>query len=316
MTDNTSPVNVLFIGGVGRSGTTLIERTLDTDSRVTALGEVVHLWKRSLLMDELCGCGERFSACPFWTQVGQRAFGGWHEVDPVRLAYLKGRLDRASRVPRLALRLGAGQWRAELAEYAGYYARLYAAAAATAGTEMVIDSSKQASLPFILMHDRRISLRVLHCVRDSRAVAYSWTRTVSRPEAQKLSAETMQRYSPARMSLTWLLHNGVLEMLPPKRVPALRLHYEDWVSDPSSSVNHILHFCQLPGLTSATVGPAWVELGVSHTCSGNPMRFQEGHLAVQPDDRWRRSFTGAGRHLVTVSTSPLLGFYRYLGGRR
>lgn len=315
MTHGEPPVRVLFLGGVGRSGTTLIERSLDTSEEFTALGEVMHMWHRSLVLNELCGCGRKFSQCPFWTEVGQRAFGGWGNVDTERLARLKNTLDRASRVPQLALQLGSRPWRADLADYADHYARVYAAAAATAGTRVVIDSSKQASLPFILMHDRRIALRVLHCVRDSRAVAYSWTKTVARPEAQEHSAETMQRYSPARMCLTWLLHNSVLELLPPRRVPTMRLRYEDWVQDPSASFDRIMRFCRLPMSTSCAVGRSAVELGVSHTCSGNPMRFREGHVPIEPDERWRHSFHGGARHVVTVATSPLLVAYRYIGGR-
>ena len=54
---------VLFLGGLGRSGTTLIERVLGELPGVCALGEVVHLWQRDIRDDERCGCGVRFSGC-------------------------------------------------------------------------------------------------------------------------------------------------------------------------------------------------------------------------------------------------------------
>lgn len=306
------PVRVLYIGGVGRSGTTLVERTLDTEPEFTALGEVMHLWQRSLIDDELCGCGEPFSRCSFWSRVGDIAFGGWHHVDASRVLDLKRKLDRASLAPLLALCLGTSAWRRDIREYATCYAKLYAAAAQVAGTDVVIDSSKQASLPFILLHDPSIDLRVLHCVRDSRAVAYSWTRTVARPEAQTADGESMQRYSPGRMSLTWILHNTVLEGLRLTRVPRMRLRYEDWVAGPSDSVGRILGFCGRSGQPSASVGDTWVELSGSHTCSGNPMRFAQGRIEVSRDNRWRSSFSGSGRRLVTLATSPLLAAYGYL----
>ena len=52
-------VPVLFLGGLGRSGTTLLERLLGQLSGVSPLGEVVHLWQRDLVDDERCGCGDR-----------------------------------------------------------------------------------------------------------------------------------------------------------------------------------------------------------------------------------------------------------------
>jgi len=67
------PVRVLYIGGLGRSGSTLIERLLGQVPGVCAVGELVHLWDRGITEDERCGCGEPFRQCPFWSQVGKTA---------------------------------------------------------------------------------------------------------------------------------------------------------------------------------------------------------------------------------------------------
>lgn len=312
-----SPVRVLFIGGMGRSGTTILERSLDTHPAVTGLGEVVHLWERSLLKDELCGCGVPFSECPFWTEVSHRAFGGWAEVDPHRVIELKNRIDRASRAPRLLLRTGGARWRADLHEYGSYYARLYRAAAEVSGAQVVIDSSKQASLPYVLMHQDDLELRVLHCVRDSRAVAYSWTRSVARPEARSASDQLMQTYGPVRLSASWMLHNLVVEGVRAGGVPTMRLRYEDWVQEPRRRTVEVLRFSQVDtGPECAGLGPDWVDLGITHTCSGNPSRFAHGRVDVRPDERWRAGLPTASHRLVTALTVPLLASYRYLGGHR
>ena len=52
------------------------------------------------------------------------------------------------------------------------------------GSPVVVDSSKHVSLAFALSHDADLDLRVLHMVRDPRAVAYSWSKEVARPEAE------------------------------------------------------------------------------------------------------------------------------------
>jgi hypothetical protein len=299
---------------MGRSGTTIVERTLDVHPQVTGLGEVVHLWERSLVKDELCGCGEPFSACPFWVEVGRRAFGGWSRIDPHRVGSLRTRIDRASRAPRLALRLGRASWRADLDEYGSYYSRLYRAAAEVSGATVVVDSSKQASLPYVLMHQTDLDLRVLHCVRDARAVAYSWTRTVARPEARTSADGTMQRYAPAQLSSSWILHNLVVEGLRACGVPTMRLRYEDWVRDPRARTEELWHFAGLsPAPECAGVGENWVDLGVTHTCSGNPSRFAHGRVQVRPDDRWRHELPVPSSRLVTAMTGPLLAGYGYLG---
>src|SRR6266545_3862920 len=80
---------VLYLGGLGRSGTTLLERLLGELPGAISLGEVVHLWERGVVDGERCGCGKSFRDCAFWNEVGQAAFGGWDHVDIERLRALR-----------------------------------------------------------------------------------------------------------------------------------------------------------------------------------------------------------------------------------
>ena len=82
-------VRVLFLGGLGRSGTTLLERVLGELPGVCPVGEVVHLWQRDLRDGDRCGCGIPFADCEFWTRVGKLAFGGWDAVDVDRVLHLR-----------------------------------------------------------------------------------------------------------------------------------------------------------------------------------------------------------------------------------
>lgn len=302
---------VLFIGGLGRSGTTILELSIATDDRVVSLGEVTHLWRRSLLDDESCGCGNAFRRCPFWRAVGQRAFGGWDRVDANRVIELKRRLDRSLQTPRLRLRLGTASWHTEVREYASYYARIYQAAAAVSGCSIVVDSSKQASLPHLLRLDPRIDLRVLHCVRDSRAVAYSWTKKVARPESQTERHAFMVQYSPPQTALKWVQHNVVVEGMRSYGVPVRRVRYEDWAADPSGEVGRLLTFAGLPPRPNPRLGPDWVTLAEAHTCSGNPARFRRGTVTIQPDERWRTNLSSTNQRIVAAITLPMLHAYGY-----
>src|SRR5947209_19958625 len=74
-------VRVLYVGGCGRSGSTLLDRMLGQVPGVLAIGEVVHIWRRGVGEDQLCGCGKAFTDCEFWSEVGDVAFGGWGGFD-------------------------------------------------------------------------------------------------------------------------------------------------------------------------------------------------------------------------------------------
>jgi len=309
----TGPVSprarVLYLGGLGRSGTTVLERVLGQLPGVVTAGELVHLWQRGVLDDETCGCGTPFSACPFWTEVGRRAFGGWDRALAERMVALHDRVDRTRHVPLLLVPALLGGRRAELAEYVRTSVALHEAVSATAGGAVVIDSSKHSSLAFVLRTSGDLDLRVVHVVRDSRGVAYSWTKEVQRPEAS--GGSLMTRYSPTRSSVLWTGHNLLFALLRRLGTPVRLLRYEDFVAAPGPVLDGLAAFAGLPGSGDVVEGDT-VELAPSHTVAGNPMRFRTGRISLRRDDAWRTRLPRGRRRLVTALTAPLLLRYGYL----
>jgi hypothetical protein len=280
-------------------------------------GEVVHMWQRSVRDDERCGCGQAFSACPFWPQVGQVAFGGWDRVDVDRVTRLRAQVDRARFLPLLASTPLQGRLQPALDEYVGYYRRTYAAISQVSGNPVVIDSSKHASLAFCLRSSPGVDLRVVHMVRDSRAVAYSWGKVVDRPEA---AGSQMATYKPASAALRWNLQNSALQLLSQLGTPTLRVRYEDFVRAPAVTLSEIAAFAGLPSAPDlgflGTDGPGrwWAELAATHTASGNPMRFTTGRVPIRYDATWQTAMLAGNRRTVTALTLPLLMRYGYLHG--
>ncbi|MCW2635722.1 MAG: hypothetical protein JWQ99_2089 [Blastococcus sp.] len=306
---------MLYLGGLGRSGTTVLERVLGELPGTCSVGELVHLWQRGVLDDETCGCGSPFSRCPFWTEVGSRAFGGWDPALATRMEELRPRVDRTRFIPRLLVPRLLGRHRADLQEYVATFLRLHRAISETAGGAVVIDSSKHSSLAFCLRSEPEIDLRVVHVVRDSRGVAYSWTKEVLRPEATAGEA-LMTRYSPARSAALWVGHNLFFGLLGRLGTPTRLLRYEDFVADPGTVLVELADFAGLPlgpGALDFLDGSS-VMLTPSHTVAGNPMRFRTGATTLRRDDAWRSDLPQGRRRLVSALTSPLLLRYGYFRG--
>ena len=356
------PVQVLYLGGLGRSGTTLLERLLGELPGAVSLGEVVHLWERGIVDGERCGCGEPFHDCPFWNEVGKAAFGGWDQVDIERLRALRATVDRTRYIPVLAGRRLPTATRARLDAYVSYYLRLYRAVAEVSGARLLIDSSKQSSLAFCLRWAAAtsaspigeagpIDLRVLHVVRDSRGVAYSWTKKVRRPEAtaareetgatgatreevraareeagavrQSGGAEYMAQWSPSKAAAYWNAENGAFALLARREVPTLLVRYEEFLRAPIAGLRRIAEFAGLSAddaamafVTEADDGSVTARLSTGHAASGNPMRFQTGPILLRRDEEWRTRLALADRRRVTALTYPLLRRYGYLKGAR
>jgi hypothetical protein len=306
---------IIYLGGLGRSGSTLLERLLGELPGVCSAGELVHMWQRCIVEGERCGCGQPFGECEFWCAVGQDAFGGWDAVDVTRIGELRQAVDRTRYVPLLAASALHSSLRARLDEYVGHYARVYASIARVSGCPTIVDSSKHASLAFCLRRQPGLDLRVIHLVRDSRAVAYSWTRRVSRPDSSRLTY--MTTYSPAAAAGQWNVQNASLQLLARMGTPTLRVRYEDLVSSPEATLAQIASFAGLPlrgrpmEFLGSDSGGQWAQLRATHTASGNPMRFQTGRVAIRGDERWRSAMPPAQRSAVTALTLPLLAQYGY-----
>ena len=168
---------VLFVGGWGRSGSTLVDRTLGSVHGVTSLGELRDLWTRGIVENRLCGCGEPFLTCPFWTEVGERAFGGWDTLDLERLRRLRATVDRPWTLPLLIWPV-LPSFRRARNEYAATLDTLLDAIASVSGASLLVESTKIATFAVLLRVTGR-QVKMLHLVRDSRGVMYSWGKLVA-----------------------------------------------------------------------------------------------------------------------------------------
>ncbi|WP_255499337.1 sulfotransferase [Nocardiopsis sp. Huas11] len=302
---------LVFVGGMGRSGSTLIERLLGELPGFVAIGEVVHLWRRGLLENESCGCGLPFADCAFWGEVGQEAFGGWDRLDVHEVLRLKDGVDRTRYLPAL-LNIGRDSVLAARADrYNELYHRLYSAVCLVSGAHVIVDASKHASLAACLRRRYGSSLHLLHIVRDPRAVAHSWSKRVARPDASPDSSEPeMARYSAGRSAVQWLAQNAALDALARRGTPTLRVRYEDFVADPEAEFGRVAAFAGHAG-RPLDLGPDGVRLSRGHAVSGNPMRFADGPVGVRADHGWQRDLAPWRRHLVSAVTGPSLRRYGY-----
>lgn len=306
---STDRIRVLYIGGFGRSGSTLLERTLSRTAGFCAVGELRHIWERGVAANQLCGCGAAFRECEFWRRVLQEAFGGIDRLHAERLVKLKGGVDRTRYIPSMLLGAPAA-FRRRLAEYGTILTRLYRAIREVSNCRVIVDSSKEPSHGYILRTLAEVELYTVHLVRDSRAVAYSWLKKKQRPEIY-WTHELMARYTPFGSSLRWLVFNGLMHGFARSGGRYLRLHYEGFARDPEGALARVLEFLGEPRPKSPLVRGHMLALGVDHTVSGNPMRFAVGEVRIKPDDAWRERLAPADRRLVTACTWPLLLAYGY-----
>lgn len=310
----TKPPTILLIGGTGRSGSTLLDRLLGELPGFVAVGELRYTWSEALADNRYCGCGARFLDCPFWSEVGRRAFGGWDQIDPREAVALERSIARHRHIPLLAMGDAAPARHAGLRDrYLAMLGLMYAAIRDVSGADVIIDSTKDAAHAHVLRRMPGADFRVLHLVRDSRGVAWSWAKVVrSDPD------HYMRRFSPPVTALRWVASNLMVESLGWFGVPRLLLRYETLVARPQAALAAAASFAGRPvdpeALAFVREGGAW--LGAHHTIAGNPMRMAAGHIGLRLDEAWRTSMPVAQRAQVTALTWPLLRHYSQPGAGR
>jgi hypothetical protein len=303
---------VLLIVGSGRSGSTLFERALGGVKGVAALGELVHMWDRAVRDDELCACGQPFGACPFWTAVGRRAFGGWDRVDAARVVEERYSVVRTRHVPQLLTTSPSAHWREQRDHLAAELSAVLHAAQAESGARLLVDSSKMPAYAALLMHTD-VDLSCVHVVRDPRGVANSLRKTVLRPEVTDAD-DLMHRTGVAESALWWSAFDVITTVLRTvRRVPFTTVRYEDFVADPGRTVREVLEFSGVPATDEdlAHVTGDRLLLGSNHQVAGNPVRFKTGEVQVRPDEGWKDTMSDRDRRVVGLLTAGLRHRYGY-----
>lgn len=312
--NKAQPTRVLFIAGVGRSGTTLLDQMLGQVQGFFSVGELVHMWLRGMVENDLCACGEPFHECPFWSEVGRRSVGGWDSLDNEEILDLQGRVDRHRYFPLLLQPSLWPPYRKNHDRFTSILSDTYQSIHRLSGEKFIVDSSKYVSYAYLLRRVPNIDLRVVHLVRDSHGVVYSWTKKVRRPEVTN-AEEYMPTYHPLRMALRWTGYNLAYEALPRFAVPTLRVRYESLVEQPREQVERILRFVgEDPSAYDLDfIDGKQVRLSKTHSCSGNPMRFGGSEITLRTDAEWKEKMPSKDRALVSALTGPLQRRYQYRG---
>ena len=272
------PVRVLYIGGWGRSGSTLLDRLIGQMEGSFSVGEMRdRVAPRSPGEPSVRLRRPRSSSAPSGRRSAWRRSVAGAEHGPPDLHRLRMSYDRPWTVPLLALRAPSPPG---LDRYTDATAALYRAIAHVSGASVIVDSTKIPSYAFLLRRVPDIDLRFVHLVRDSRGVVHSWQKSVEREDATGQPRQDAQvRRGLGERSVPHVQRHGRSRSVT-RDMPYLFVRYEDLVANPGPTLEQVAGFAGLPG-DVGFLDDDTANMGVSHTVDGNPMRFTQGRLIDQ-----------------------------------
>lgn len=305
-------VRVMYIGGVPRSGSTLTDLMMHRLPGHFAVGELYYLWRNGVLLDGLCSCEQRFSTCPFWSAVGQAAYGGWGNIDVEHVLELIDSVDRTDRIPLILSPRRPAAFQRRLTEYETLLSRLYRAIVEVSGADVVVDSSKRPSLAFILAAAQEIDMSIVHVLRDPRGVAFSFAKHVELvPGASDLN--TMPRRTARKVGRQWVTVNALISLVAAATRRSVRVRYEDLVRAPDVQLRRI---ARSEGIADGALDLSWLtDKGMvvpqTHVVAGGRIRLRDGVMPLRIDDAWQREMPDGARRLVEAMTLASRWQYGY-----
>ena len=310
---DTGVVPVLYIAGYSRSGSTLLDLMVGQLPGFFSTGELGYIWSHGLVENRLCGCGRQFLDCGFWQRVGDRAFGGWDEVDAGEFIRLERNVNRHRYLPLLIRPDLSPGFRARLHEYADILSRLYGAIAAEANASVIVDSTIDPAYGFLLARVPGLDTRVVHFVRDSRATAFSWRRWQRRTDRVD-TVMYQRRISPAATAVRWSAYHLAVHLLARQRGQEMRIRYEDVLRSPSEHLWRLAAHAGKPVESTdlAFVSQSETELAENHTVAGSLVRHRQGSVSLRLDNEWERALRARDRRVVTALSWALLRHYGYV----
>lgn len=284
-------MEIVYVSGFGRSGSTLIENLLQKNYDAIGLGELYFIWDRGFLKNEKCTCGTPFRDCSYWTDVLKNAFGTIDETQAQRFdaVFKSARGNRPSRhsLPRQVKNISA--------EFNYICQRLYGAINETLDGQALIDSSKYPLFGAALSQTDGLKVKSLHVFRDPRAVAHSWSKKKRRPEGTGKGAYMSRSKLTLSSIWRWKWFNHAAEQLGSQmQLPYLSVCYEDFCDTSEMHMKRISDFFDLKQRVAPPSG-AW------HSVSGNPARFEGSLGAIRKDETWKEQLTSLAKLQIDLT---------------
>lgn len=296
-----------YILSASHSGSTLLAMLLGSQNKACTVGE---LRAPSMGDTEMyrCSCGKKIKECLFWVSVGNAmAKRGIENFDitnagtsiyEVPGSYARRLIEPLQRGPVLeALRDAAlalsPTWRNYLRAVQFRNASLVEVLARLTEAELVIDSSKAVLHLKYLLRNPRLNIKVVHLIRDGRAVALSLIghglNCSTREETVAAAAREWRRSNEAAECL--------IELLPSTQW--LRVHYEELCRQPEAILRRVCEFLDLH--------PDQITMDFrarEQHVLGNEMRLKSTS-EIRLDERWRTQLSATDLEAFNRVAGPL-----------
>jgi hypothetical protein len=308
-------IDVIFIGGMPRCGSTLLGNIIGSMEGHIHLGEVFYLWNDISKNNYLCSCGEVIQKCKLYSKVYDRLKENYGENRISGFGGLRNSWSSTyETVIDLILQKDLSR---DQKRYTRALADVYRTAAEVSRSDVVVDSSKFLADASLLLRSPLFNVTVLHLVRDPRGVANSWMKKKERRDSIGENSESqLPVYSPLYTIFKWAQWNLSYEIASIMYEKFIQVKYENICLEPKREIKRIEKFYnkktyEMKKNVRKVIKDGKAKIGSSHAVRGNPDKMEDGWINIKEDKSWKESTSGKIKKIVKISLLPLMKKYNY-----
>ncbi|MFT4742085.1 MAG: hypothetical protein ACI91Z_000056 [Yoonia sp.] len=301
-------INVLYIAGAGRSGSTFLSLLLTQHDGAQNIGQIRDL-PDAIAKSEPCSCDRTVPDCLYWSAVVQeltRKHGRdvMQKINDGMTAFGKAAGEDTNWDDAQV----SDTLKKEHSVFLAMFEDMYAAASAQAGGRLLIDSSKSVDLALALSLIPGINVRILNLIRDPRAVAVSWSKVLKRPMVLR------------RRTRNWAGRQKrlkVLESVAPEAF--MQLRYEDLTVAPQRWISEIQKWAGLSEDLSFFTGPndaktAWDRSHLFPPANASVLKTRKQEIHIAPATSWQGEEHAELHKMAEKEAFPVARSYGYRKG--
>ena len=285
------PVDVIYISGYVRSGSTILDIILGNITGYFSTGELVFFTTNGLIDNEYCSCSNRVGDCIFWKNVADE----WESKRTLSLESYNAILYNHFRNKKsLSLFKKLLFPDSIFLNFLEDTRSLYQIISEQSGNKTIIESSKS---PYRILLLRKIGLKVkvVHLVRGLNEILLATRKTLLANPEQGIEKNIMPR-NKWNVMVTWSLSNLYTKLFA-MGMPKVKVRYEEMIAEPYRVVKAITYVPSPYMDKLNNRGPFLPE----HVVAGNRLRMQKSFFILKPDGNpHKRKASALGNYLTGI----------------
>lgn len=284
-------MDIIYLMGAGRSGTTLLATVLGGTKHIITIGEM-HQFLEHFLEQKPCSCGEEITNCEFWSPVINDLTSKYTPEELYKINEYNENVESHINILKSLFYKNKS--------YLEYQTWLYDNIQRHHPSQYVLDSSKYVSRALQLRRMTTHNVKLIYITRDVRGVIHSFGKRVQTSKSPFSALIYYAFINKASLFVSLFLKKDCIK----------RIAYEDFIKDSKTVLNDIGSFLNInldAVNTKLTHGESFQ---VPHIIGGNRL-VKEKAITLKKDIAWKKDITRPKQILYYLLVLPLMIVFKY-----